>query len=178
MKVTRVFDLLDRYKEKFPDKEDVFGVKRNGKWINFSAKDYISISHNISYGLLSLGVKRGDKIVTVSSNQPEWNFVDMAISMAGAVHVPVFTSLSSDEYRHIVNHSEAKFIFVSDKSLYRVIREAIGQEAAEEKIYSFDEIQNVKNLKEIIEEGKLDAEKYKDELEQIKITLLKKISSL
>ncbi|MBP7507667.1 MAG: hypothetical protein KA807_07600 [Prolixibacteraceae bacterium] len=77
MSTTRIFDLLDRYKEKFPDKEDVFGVKRNGKWINYSAKDYISISHNISYGLLSLGVKRGDKIVTVSSNRPEWNFVDM-----------------------------------------------------------------------------------------------------
>lgn len=168
MNVTRVFDLLDRYKEKFPDKEDVFGVKRNGKWINFSAKDYISISYNISYGLLSLGVNRGDKIVTISSNQPEWNFVDMAISMAGAIHVPVFTSLSSDEYRHIVSHSEAKFIFVSDRSLYKVMREAVGQKIADEKIYSFDEIENVKNLKEIIRAGEDAAENYKDELEQIK----------
>ncbi len=168
MNVTRVFDLLDRYKEKFPDKEDVFGVKRNGKWINFSAKDYISRSYNISYGLLSLGVNRGDKIVTISSNQPEWNFVDMAISMAGAIHVPVFTSLSSDEYRHIVSHSEAKFIFVSDRSLYKVMREAVGQKIADEKIYSFDEIENVKNLKEIIRAGEDAAEKYKDELEQIK----------
>lgn len=168
MSTTRIFDLLDRYKEKFPDKEDVFGVKRNGKWINYSAKDYISISHNISYGLLSLGVKRGDKIVTVSSNRPEWNFVDMGISMIGAIHVPIFTSLSSDEYRHIVNHSEAKFIFVSDRSLYNVVRLAIGQKIADEIIYSFDEIQNVRNLKEIINEGEQVAEKYKDELEQIK----------
>ncbi|MBP7507666.1 MAG: long-chain fatty acid--CoA ligase [Prolixibacteraceae bacterium] len=88
--------------------------------------------------------------------------------MIGAIHVPVFTSLSSDEYRHIVNHSEAKFIFVSDRSLYNVVRLAIGQKIADEIIYSFDEIQNVRNLKEIINEGEQVAEKYKDELEQIK----------
>lgn len=168
MSITRVFDLLDRYKQNFPNKEDVFGVKRNGNWINFSSADYISLSHKISYGLLSLGVKRGDKIATISSNQPEWNFVDMAISMIGAIHVPVFTSLTSDEYRFILNHSEAKFIFVSDRFLYNVVREAVGDDIANDIIYSFDEIENVKNLKAIIEEGELVAENYKDELEQIK----------
>ncbi|HPR32283.1 MAG TPA: long-chain fatty acid--CoA ligase [Prolixibacteraceae bacterium] len=168
MNTTRTFDLLDRYEQKFPDKKDAFGVKRNGTWISFSAKDYIRLSHYISYGLLSLGLKKGDKIATVSSNQPEWNFVDMAITMIGAVHTPLFTSLSSDEYRYILDHSEAKLIFVSDLSLYKVIREAIGPKMAEEKIYSFDAIEQVKNLKEIIDRGEQLAEEYRSELEQIK----------
>lgn len=172
MSVTRVFDLLERYEQKFPDKTDVFGVKRNKKWINFSAKDYISISHNISYGLLSLGIKKGDKIATISSNQPEWNFVDMGISMAGAVHVPLFTSLSSEDYRYILKHSEARLIFVTDISLYKVIRQAIGQEKADEMVYSFDAIENVRNLKDIINIGEQSVVYYKDELEQIKNSIV------
>lgn len=172
MSITRVFDLLERYEQQFPDKTDVFGVKRNKKWINFSAQDYISISHNISYGLLSLGIKKGDKIATISSNQPEWNFVDMGISMAGAVHVPLFTSLSSEDYRYILKHSEARLIFVSDASLYKVIRQAIGQEKADEMVYSFDTIENVKNLKEIIKIGEQSVVYYKDELEQIKNSIV------
>jgi len=172
MSITRVFDLLERYEKEFPDKTDVFGVKRNKKWINFSAKDYITISHNISYGLLSLGIKKGDKIATISSNQPEWNFVDMGISMAGAVHVPLFTSLSSEDYRYILKHSEARLIFVSDASLYKVIRQAIGQEKADEMVYSFDTIENVRNLKDIIKIGEQSVVYYKDELEQIKNSII------
>jgi long-chain acyl-CoA synthetase len=172
MRITRVFDLLERYEQKFPDKKDVFGVKRNKEWINFSARDYISISHHIAYGLLSLGIKKGDKIATISTNQPEWNFVDMAISMTGAVHVPLFTSLSSEDYRYILNHSEAKLIFVSDLSLYRVIRQAIGHEKANEMVYSFDEIENVKNLKDIIKIGEQSVIFFKDELEQIKKSIV------
>ena len=171
MSLTRVFDLLGNYEEKFPDKEDVFGVKRNGKWIKYSTKDYIKISHNISYGLLSLGLQKGDKIASISSNQPEWNFVDMAISMAGMVHVPLFTSLSSEEYRHILSHSEAKLLFVSDKSLFNIIKEALGQEKAHEMVWSFDEIDHVKNLKEIIDSGEKSVVYYKDELEKIKSSI-------
>jgi len=172
MSITRVFDLLDRYEQKFPEKEDAFGVKRNGKWITFSSKDYVSIAHQIGYGLLSLGLKKGDKILTVSSNQPEWNFVDMAILMAGLVHVPVFTSLSAEEYRYILDHSEAKLIFVSDLCLYNVISEAIGKDKTDKMVYSFDEIDQVKNLKEIIDLGKQNTEKYREKLEQIKNSIV------
>ncbi|MBN1116121.1 MAG: long-chain fatty acid--CoA ligase [Bacteroidales bacterium] len=172
MSVTRVFDLLDRYENNFADKTDVFGVKRNGKWINYSAKDYIDISHKISYGLLSLGINKGDKIATISSNRPEWNFVDMAILMAGAVHVPLFTSLSSEDYQYILEHCEAKLVFVSDLCLYNLVREAIGQEHADKLVYSFDEIENVKNLEEIVKAGEQGAVYYKEELEATKKSIV------
>lgn len=168
MSITRVFDLLERYEREFPDKKDVFGIKRKGEWINFSTKDYIKYSYNISYGLLSLGLKKGDKILTISTNQPEWNFVDMAISMAGMVHVPLFNSLTPSEYSYILEHSEAKLIFVSDRSLFNVISEAIGEEKAGEIVYSFDTIDNLNNLKDIIKAGEQSASEYKNQLEEIK----------
>ena len=102
MSIKRTFDLLERYQQKFPDKEDVFGAKQNGKWITYSTKDYTEFAYQISYGLLSLGLQKGDKIVTISNNRPEWNFVDMGMAMIGVVHVPLFTSLSNSDYEYIL----------------------------------------------------------------------------
>ncbi len=169
MKVTRVFDLLKRYELEFPSKEDAFGVKQEGKWIKYNSQQYIENAHQISYGLLSMGIKKGDKIATISNNRPEWNFVDMGIAMIGAVHVPLFTSLSTDEYEFILQHSDSKLIFVSDKALYNKIDKAnskIGN-----SIFSFDRIDGVNNWMEIIEKGKESAIYYNDELEKIKASI-------
>ena len=68
---------------------------------------------------MNLGLRKGDKIVTVSTNRPEWNFADMGMSMIGVVHVPVFTSLSTAEYEYIIRDSGAKMILVSDNRLIK-----------------------------------------------------------
>ena len=119
MKTTRTFDLLDRYREKFP-KDDALCFKQNGEWIKYSSQDYIDYSYNFCYGLYELGFRKGDKIVTVSNNRPEWNFIDMGMSMLGIVHVPVFTSLNAAEYEYIIKNSGAKMIIISDKKLFKL----------------------------------------------------------
>ena len=168
MSVTRTFDLLERYEQRFLSKEDAFGVKQNGKWVKYSSKEYIEIAHQISYGLLSLGMQKGDKIVTITNNRPEWNFVDMGMAMIGVVHVPVFTSLSSDEYEFILQHSDAKLIFVSDKTLYNKVAQAAKKINKNEIIYSFDTIDEVKNWNEILNLGKESTVYYKEEVEKLK----------
>ncbi|MCK7541594.1 MAG: AMP-binding protein [Marinilabiliales bacterium] len=67
------------------------------------------------------GFRKGDKIITVSANRPEWNFADMGMSMIGVVHVPVFTSLSATEYDYIIRNSGARMVIISDKKLYKTI---------------------------------------------------------
>lgn len=168
MSVTRTFDLLERYEQKILSKEDAFGVKQDGKWVKYSSKEYIEIAHQISYGLLSLGMQKGDKIVTITNNRPEWNFVDMGMAMIGVVHVPVFTSLSSDEYEFILQHSDAKLIFVSDKTLYNKVAQAAKKINKNEIIYSFDTIDEVKNWNEILNLGKESTVYYKEEVEKLK----------
>ena len=73
MKISRTFDLLNRYKENFI-KDDVFVAKEKGVWKKYSTQNYIEQSYFFSYGLLALGFKKGDKILTITNNRPEWNF--------------------------------------------------------------------------------------------------------
>jgi long-chain acyl-CoA synthetase len=167
MSVTRTFDLLDRYAE-FPQKEDALCGKQNGIWVRYSSGDYIEYANNFSYGLLELGFRKGDKIITVTNSRPEWNFADLGIAMIGAIHVPVFTSLNTAEYQHIINHSEAAGVIISDKKIYTVIQPAIGNSGKIIQLYSFDEIEGVTGWKAIIERGKKAAEKQRSVVELIK----------
>ena len=79
MEVTRLFDLLPHYAKYFP-KEDAVCGKENGVWVRYSTKDYIEKVNYISYGLMQLGIKKGDRIASISNNRPEWNFLDMPSS--------------------------------------------------------------------------------------------------
>jgi long-chain acyl-CoA synthetase len=170
MVVTRNFDLLDRYKELFI-KEDALCAKQNGVWVKYSTENYIEYSYNFSYGLLALGMQKGDKIITVSNNRPEWNFADLGMAMTGIIHVPAFTSLNTTEYEHIITHSGAKMIIISDIKLVRVIKPAAEKYGLSDSVFSFDDIAGIKNWKYIIETGRQNREKYGKEVEKIKSSI-------
>jgi len=151
--VTRTFDLLDRYRELF-DKDDALCFKQNGAWRKFSTAEYLEYSYSFCYGLRESGFRRGDKIITVSSNRPEWNFADMGMSMIGVVHVPVFTSLSASEYEYIIRDSGARMIIISDKKLYRTLEPVLAEIGATCPAVTFDEIEGAASWLEIVEKGR------------------------
>jgi long-chain acyl-CoA synthetase len=167
MNIERNFDLLERYCKLFGNKEDALCAKENGEWVRYGSREYIDFSYNFSYGLLEMGLKKGDKIITITNNRPEWNFVDLGMAMIGVIHVPVFTSLSTDDYRYIINHSEAQLIIVADKKLLKVVFPAVEASGSDLQIFSFDETEGVKNWKEIVELGKLNAGKHKETVKSI-----------
>jgi len=167
MEVTRNFDLLDRYKTLYI-KDDALCAKHNGKWVKYSSGDYYEYSYNFSCGLLSLGLSRGEKIITVTSNRPEWNFADLGMSMIGVIHVPVFTSLTTEEYEYIIKHSGAAIVIVSDNKLVKLVKPAVADTGLSDRFYSFDEIPGIKNWKEITEFGKKNKDKFAGEVEKIK----------
>jgi len=167
MNVTRTFDLLEKYKKSF-HKEDALCFKHNGSWIKYSSQEYIEYSYNFCYGLYKLGLRKGDKIITVSSNRPEWNFVDMGMSMLGIVHVPVFTSLNSDEYEYIIKDCGAKVILISDEKLYKCVTNAFTGKELSPKVYTFDEVEGVTNWMEIVDNGRSCSEVIRQEVEKEK----------
>ena len=167
MKITRIFDLLDRYKNKF-DKSDAFVSKKGNEWIKISSERYYNDSHLFSYGLMALGFKKGDKIASISNNCPEWNIIDMGMSMIGVVHVPIFNTLSIDEYKYILKHSEVKAVFVSNLNIYKTIKEAYKNIGNTNDIYSFNTLDSIPSWTEIIELGRKNIDKYKNKLEEIK----------
>lgn len=168
MKVTRTFDFLQRYKEEFPDKDDALAGKVNGEWVKYSSLDYINNSNYISYGLKELGLRAGDKIATITNNRPEWNFVDMGMAQLGIIHVPIFATFSQQGYREVLSHSGAKYVFVSDKALANKIAPLVDKIDTLEKMYSFDEEEGISNWKEVLELGRKNADKHRDDVEQIK----------
>ncbi len=167
MKITRTFDLLDNLLDGL-QRDDALTVKRNGKWEKFSTIEYKEFADNFSYGLLELGFKKGDKIVTISNNRPEWNFIDMGMTQVGVVHVPIYPNLGVKEYEHILQHSDAKIIIAASEDYYSKIKTAASNASNIEKIYSFNAINGVSSWMEIIELGKANSKKYESELVKIK----------
>ncbi len=167
MEVTRTFDIVDQLlREK--QRNDALAVKRNGKWEKFSTIQYKEFVDNFSYGLMALGFKKGDKIVTISNNRPEWNFVDAGMTQVGVVHVPIYPNQGKEEYIHILSHSDARMVIVSFQEYYDRIKGPLKKAPNIEKVYSFDKIKGMADWMEIIEKGKANADKFKDKLEKIK----------
>ena len=166
--MTRTFDLLNRLLENYPQKDDILAGKENKQWVKYSTKDYVELATMVSYGLLSLGLKKGDKVAMVSNNRPEWNFIDMGISQAGMVHVPIYPTIGVEEYEYILDDAKPKLIFVSDKGLYEKIKPIVDKAASIEGIYTINKVEGAKDWTEVKELGKKNADKYKDELVKIK----------
>jgi len=170
MEVTRTFDLLERYRKNF-NKEDALVAKKDGQWIQYSTDTYIRNSYLVAYGLLAMGMKKGDKIVTVTNNRPEWNFLDMGMGMAGIVHVPVFTSLSASEYKYVLEHSDAKMVFVADRKLYEKIAPVTSSIGAISAIFAFDDVEDARSWKEILELGDKEEGNYSEVIEKTKLEI-------
>ncbi|HHT52112.1 MAG TPA: long-chain fatty acid--CoA ligase [Bacteroidales bacterium] len=153
MEITRLFDLLPHYATYFP-KDDALAVKENGVWVTYSTKQYIDKVNYISYGLMQLGVKKGDRIASISNNRPEWNFLDMALHQLGAIHVSIYPTISESDYEYILNHAEVKMVFVSGWDLLRKIQNIIDRiPALKGQVYTFRNLRGYKHLNEVIELG-------------------------
>ena len=167
MEVTRTFDILDLYREK-NIKEDALAGKEDGAWVKYSSKQYVETTCYLSYGLLALGLGKGSRIATISNNRPEWNFIDMGMSQAGFIHVPIYPTISAEEYAYILNHAEPSMVFISDKTLFEKISPICEKIPSIKAIFTFNQIEGARNWKELLELGKKNEEKFRDELINIK----------
>jgi len=170
MEITRIFDLLDHLKNNYPS-DAILAAKKNGNWIKYSTDDYIRYSNLFSIGLLALGFEKGDKIATVTNNRPEWNFIDMGMLQVGIVHVPLYPTISLDEYKYILTHSDVKAVIISDKQLYAKLEKLIGTIPAITKVYIFNEVEGVANWNEIIALGEQNEAHFKTRFNEIKDTI-------
>jgi len=167
MEVTRTFDIIDWNIENYP-REVALAGKSGGEWKTFSTVDYRDHANLVSYALMELGLVKGDKVATITGNRPEWSFVDMGLSQAGMVHVPVYPTLGPEDYLYILRHAGIKLIFISNRSIYNKLLPILDKLDDCKIMYSFDEVEGVKHFSELLELGKLNEKKYRDELPGIK----------
>ena len=153
MEVTRLFDLLPHYATHF-SREDALCGKENGVWKHYSTKQYVNIVNNISYGLMQLGIKKGDKIASISAGRPEWNFLDMAIMQLGAIHVPIYPTISENDYKYILHHADVKMVYVSGWDILRKIENLLTEiPQLKDNVYTFRNLRGYRHLNEVIELG-------------------------
>lgn len=148
--ITRIFDLLPNYVASYKPKDDALACKEDGVWKKYSIEQYIRMADDLTYGLLSLGVKKGDTIATITNNRPEWNFLDMAIMQAGAIHVPVYPTISPADYQYIFDHASVKFVFVSGDELSRKIKEVTVNCPSVEEVFTFKQREGFRNLYDLV----------------------------
>ena len=142
-KPKRLFDFLEYQLNNPLDKS--INTKYDGKWESLSTHDFFEKVQIVSRKLIEIGIKKGDKIALISTqNRTEWCIVDNSILQIGGVTVPIYPTISEKEFQYVLNHSESKICFVSDKDVFDKIHK-IKDKTKLKKIYSFDEFQNCSN---------------------------------
>jgi len=153
-KVTRLFDLLELYKDEFSSLTNAFNYRKDGTWISYSARDYITYSNEISLGLLSMGVAPGVKVGTILLNCPEWNFFDMGLLQISAVQIPIYPTISEENYKYILNDAGVEYLIVSNLEIYQRVTSILKDIPSLKEIYTIEPIQGVKSWQEILTAGK------------------------
>lgn len=173
MKVTRLFDLLDYRKLTQPDRA-VFVAKYDGNWKKIFIDEYIDSVNNISYALLELGFEKDDKVALISSNCPEWNYLDMAVQQIGCVLVPIYPTISASDYQFILSNADVKMIVLDSADLMRKIKDVLPEVPTVKCIYTFkpltDKVESVTGtLSDLIEIGR--QHPAKEKVEELKASI-------
>jgi long-chain acyl-CoA synthetase len=151
--VKRLFDFPYYQLENYPQ-EAALVSKVNGTWVKTSTQQYIDQANAISRGLIKLGVKANDKVAIISmTNRTQWNICDIGILQTGAQDVPIYPTISEQDYEYVLNHSESKYVFVSCKEILDKINKIKANVPSLLGVYSFEDIDGCDSWQEVITLG-------------------------
>ena len=151
--VKRLFDFPYYQLENYPQ-EAALVSKENGIWVKTSTQQYIDQANAISRGLIKLGVKANDKVAIISmTNRTQWNICDIGILQTGAQDVPIYPTISEQDYEYVLNHSESKYVFVSCKEVLDKINKIKANVPSLLGVYSFEDIDGCDSWQEVITLG-------------------------
>lgn len=149
---TRLFEVLKYQEEKYP-LQDCLNYKYDGEWRNYSTSEVNEIINNVSKAFIKAGIEKGDKVAIISGNRPEWNFIDNGMLQVGAINVPVYPTISENDYKYIFNDADIKMAFVEDENLYNKIKAIKKDVPSLGEVYSFEELECCANWKKFVEQG-------------------------
>jgi long-chain acyl-CoA synthetase len=91
--------------------------KNNNKFESLSWEEIELSVKSVARSLIGLGILKGDRVIILSENRPEWQIADLAIMSIGAITVPVYTTSTTADYSHVINHSGARCMIISSHEL-------------------------------------------------------------
>lgn len=155
--ITRLFDFAYHQLEQY-NIPDALVTKYDGKWVPTSSAEYLQRANMISRALLRMGLGKDSKIAIISSsNRTEWSIMDVGVLQIGAQNVPIYPTISEDDYEYILNHSESIYCFVSDAEVLRKVNLIRHKVPSLIDIFSFDAIPGCRNWTELLEAGSDDS---------------------
>jgi len=150
--ITRLFDFA-YYQLETHNLDAALVSKKEGEWIKTSSKEYIDKANALSRALLKMGVQKDDKIAVISTtNRTEWCIVDVGVLQVGAQNIPIYPTISSDDYEYVLNHSEAVYCFVSDQEVYDKVLK-VKDNTKLKNVFSFDAIEGCEHYSTLLELG-------------------------
>lgn len=147
--VTRTFDILAYQLAQFPQPRCLV-AKRAGQWAPSSTQEVMEAVDLVSRGLHALGVGRGDKVAIVAPSCPEWLLADFGIAQLGAVSVPIYPTVTAEDYRFILQDAAVRVVFVANAELYHNVlaaSEDMGLSAAH--VFTFEPVPGARPFAEL-----------------------------
>ncbi|MRX68735.1 long-chain acyl-CoA synthetase [Flavobacterium resistens] len=151
--ITRLFD-FPYYQQETYNLPVALATKKNGVWEKTSSQEYIAKANAISRALLRMGIQKDDKIALITSNnRTEWNIMDIGILQTGAQTVPIYPTISEEDYEYILNHSGSMYCFVSDEEVLHKVNLIKANVPTLKEVYSFNEIPGCKHWSDLLLSG-------------------------
>lgn len=154
MEEKRLFDILKLYLKKYPNQGVALARKEKNGWRKYSIQEYVEITNNLSYALIKLGIQKDDKVGIICGNRPEWNMLDMAIMQVGAISVPIYPTISKDDYRYIINDCGVKLIVLEGSAVLQKIESIKSETPSLEAIYAIGTKCDYPTFESLVELGK------------------------
>ncbi len=142
MEINRLFDFLAMQIKNNPD--DAFlsckirSIDGQSTWKTYTYADTQQIVDRVSQLLINAGFQNGDKVAIISNNRPEWNFVDLGCQQIGVINVPMYPTISADDYAFIFKDAGIQYAFVGDEVILEKVSPLEGRIPTLKKILTFD----------------------------------------
>lgn len=137
---TRLFDFLDKHAANRPEEFFLSSKKQdsNKQWKHYTFADVQQWTNRTSQLLINLGLTNGNTIAIISSNRPEWNFVDLAALQTGVVDIPMYPTFSEHDYQFILQDAGVQYVFAEDATIVQKVLAVKHQCGSLKSIISFE----------------------------------------
>ena len=160
---TRLFD-FPRYQLANAPQDAMMTMPNEGNRVTYSTQQFVDEMDAVSRGLIALGLEPGERVALIShNNRCEWNLMDHGILQAGGIDVPLYPTMTPEDYVYILNHSESKFCFVSNQELFDKVASIQDQVPSLQKVYTFEDVASAASWREVIDGG---SEAQQEELDR------------
>ncbi|UCC85543.1 MAG: AMP-binding protein [Anaerolineales bacterium] len=109
-----------------------------GIWQSVTWRQYLEHVKYFSLGLLSLGLKAGDKIAIIGDNRPEWVYAELAAQAAGAITLGLYQDSVAKELQYLIDFADVRFVVVEDQEQVDKILEVRGELPKLQEVIYYD----------------------------------------